>query len=225
MRRRDTASLTAAAALALSFAPTLMRRGKRAQLAISAGSVVLGGLAGAATEGLVLRLARELEGGEPAARGVLIGAGALSALTELPRDPHPAVALAGQVARVSGICALLGSIAPEREAVPLDDPRKLGAIAAAGGLALVGWQQLEKRSRPRLARVQIYPPERDLRTVGGVAADFEGTRFLGTAPTNTRIGSIASGPMSAAAGAVPRKRVPSKSARTPPTVRTSRSGG
>jgi uncharacterized membrane protein len=195
VRRRDTATLTAAAALALSFAPTLMRRGRRAQLAISAGSVVLGGLAGAATEGLVLRLARELDGGEPAARGVLVGAGALSVLTELPRDPHPAVALAGQVARVSGICALLGSIAPEREAVPLDDPRKLGALAAAGLAAVVGWQRLDKRSRPRRARVQIYPPERDLHTVGGVRADFEGTRFLGTAPAAQDIGPGAMDPI------------------------------
>ena len=33
---------------------------------------------------------------------------------------------------MSGICALLGSVAPEREAVPLDDPRKLGAVVGRG---------------------------------------------------------------------------------------------
>jgi len=162
VRRRDTASLTAAAALALSFAPTLMRRGKRAQLAISTGSVLLGGLAGAATEGVVLRLARELEGGEPAARGILIGAGAVATLAELPRDPHPAVALAGQVARVSGICALLGSIAPEREAVPLDDPRKLGALQRLVGgdnpnLLAVGADQAHLRHADALVDARLVP--------------------------------------------------------------------
>ena len=92
MRRRDTASLTAAAALALSFAPTLMRRRAGAQLAVSAASVALGGAAGAATELLVMRLARELDGGEDAARAALVGAGAVATLAELPRDPHAAVA-------------------------------------------------------------------------------------------------------------------------------------
>jgi len=111
VRRRETASLTAAAALALSFAPTLMRRRAREQLAVSVASAALGGLAGAASEVLVIRLAERLEGGEGAARAVLAGAGALSVLAELPSDPHPAVSLAGQAARVSGICALIGAVA------------------------------------------------------------------------------------------------------------------
>ncbi len=143
MQRRETAGLTAAAALALSFAPTLMRRGRREQLAVSVASAALGGLAGAATEILVLRLAERLEGGEGAARAVLAGAGAVSVLAELPANPHPGVSLAGQAARVSGICALLGSVAPVRQAVPLDRPahahrgrrrRRRGArrVAAAG---------------------------------------------------------------------------------------------
>jgi hypothetical protein len=88
VRRRETASLTAAAALALSFAPTLMRRRAREQLAVSVASAALGGLAGAASEVLVIRLAERLEGGEGAARAVLAGAGALSVLAELPsRSP------------------------------------------------------------------------------------------------------------------------------------------
>ncbi|MET0817747.1 MAG: hypothetical protein ABWZ67_09335, partial [Solirubrobacteraceae bacterium] len=110
MQRRDTAALTAAAGLALSFAPTLMRRPRKAQVALSAASIGLGGLAGTATELLIMRLARELEGGERAARRLLIGAGAASILTELPESPHATVALAGQSARLAGICALSGAV-------------------------------------------------------------------------------------------------------------------
>ena len=87
MQRRDTARLTAAAALALSFAPTLMRRRARAQLAVSAASIGLGGLAGSATELLVMRLAQELEGGEAAARRLLVGAGVLSMRRRAAREP------------------------------------------------------------------------------------------------------------------------------------------
>ena len=195
MQRRETAGLTAAAALALSFAPTLMRRGRREQLAVSVASAALGGLAGAATEILVLRLAERLEGGEGAARAALAGAGALSVLAELPANPHPGVSLAGQAARVSGICALLGSVAPVREAVPLDRPRTLVAVGAAGVAALVGWQQLEKRSRPRRPRLTEYPAERRLATTAAVAADFEGSRFTGTATPADEIGPGAQDPI------------------------------
>ena len=181
MQRRETARLTAAAALALSFAPTLMRRGRREQLAVSIASAALGGLAGAASEILVMRLAERLEGGERAARAALAGAGALSILAELPANPHPGVSLAGQAARVSGICALIGAVAPAREAVPLDRPRTLVAVGVAGVAALAGWQQLERRSRPRRPRLTEYPAERRLATTSGVAADFEGSRFTGTA--------------------------------------------
>ena len=195
MQRRETAGLTAAAALALSFAPTLMRRGRREQLAVSVASAALGGLAGAATEILVLRLAERLEGGEGAARAALAGAGAVSVLAELPANPHPGVSLAGQAARVSGICALLGSVAPVREAVPLDRPRTLVAVGAAGVAALVGWQQLEKRSRPRRPRLTEYPAERRLATTAGIAADFEGSRFTGTATPADEIGPGAQDPI------------------------------
>jgi uncharacterized membrane protein len=195
VRRRDTASLTAAAALALSFAPTLMRRRAGAQLAVSAASVALGGAAGAATELLVMRLARELDGGEGVARAALVGAGAVATLAELPRDPHAAVALGGQVARVAGICALIGAVAPERETVPLDQPRKIAAVVAAGAAALVAWRQLERRSRPRRPRLAEYPVERRLPTVAGVGADFEGTRFLHTAVPGDAIGPDARDPI------------------------------
>ena len=83
MRRRDTAGLTAAAALALSFAPTLMRRRRREQLAISVASAALGGLAGAASEVLVLRLARAIE----ARRGEH---GTTASTSRAPCSPAPA---------------------------------------------------------------------------------------------------------------------------------------
>jgi uncharacterized membrane protein len=195
VQRRETASLTAAAALALSFAPTLMRRGRRQQLAVSAASAALGGLAGAASEVLVMRLAERLEGGESAARAALAGAGALAMLTELPANPHPGVSLAGQAARVSGICALIGAVAPVRESVPLDRPRTLVAVGAAGVAALAGWRQLERRSRPRRPRLAKYPAERRLATTACVAGDFEGSRFTGTAVPADEIGPDAHDPI------------------------------
>jgi uncharacterized membrane protein len=195
VQRRETASLTAAAALALSFAPTLMRRRRREQLLVSAASTALGGFAGAATEVLVMRLAERLEGGEGAARAALAGAGALSVLAELPSEPHPGVSLAGQAARVSGICALIGAVAPVREAVPLDRPRTLLAVGAAGVAALAGWQQLEKRSRPRRPWLTEYPAERRLATTASLAGGFEGSRFTGTAVPGDEIGPAAQDPI------------------------------
>ena len=44
------------------------------------------------------------------------------------------------------MCALIGAVAPVREAIPLEDPRTLGGVAAVGAAALVGWRQL--RSAP-----------------------------------------------------------------------------
>ena len=202
MPRRETASLTAAAALALSFAPTLMRRRRREQLLVSIASAALGGGAGAASEVLVMRLAARLEGGETAARAVLAGAGAVAVLAELPSDPHPAVSLAGQSARVSGICALIGAVAPAREAVPLDRPRTLVAVGLAGAAALAGWQQLEKRSRPRRTRLTEYPAERRLATTASVAGGFEGSRFTGTAVAAGEMGPAAMDPGAGAPAAV-----------------------
>src|SRR5918995_3827667 len=139
-----------------------------------------------------MRLAQRLEGGERAARAVLAGAGALSVLAELPSDPHPGVSLAGQAARVSGICALIGAVAPARDAVPLDRPRTLVAVGVAGVAALAGWQQLEKRSRPRRPRLAEYPAERRLATTSCVAGGFEGSRFTGTAVAADEIEAAAS---------------------------------
>ena len=151
----------------------------------------------------MLRLARAIEArpgehgydGERVARAALAGAGALAVLAELPANPHPGVALAGQAARVSGICALLGAVAPVRETVPLDRPRTLVAVAVAGCVALVGWQQLERRSRPRRPRLAEYPAERRLATTAGVAAGFEGSRFTGTAVAADEIGPGAQDPI------------------------------
>src|SRR5215216_3773323 len=179
-----------------------MRRRRRAQLAVSAASAALGGAAGAASEVLVMRLAQRLEGGEGAARGVLAGAGALAVLAELPADPHPAISLAGQAARVSGICALIGAVAPAREAVPLDRPRTLVAVGIAGVAALTGWQQLEKRSRPRRPRLAEYPAERRLATAAAVAGGFEGSRFTGTAVAADEMGAAAIGPAASGPGAI-----------------------
>jgi len=189
--RRDTARLTGALALAISFAPSLLRRNRREQLAVSAASAALGAVAGAATEVAVMRLANRIEGGEPAARAVLIGAGALATLAELSSSPVSGVALAGTVARVGGISALVGAVAPVRErAAPLEDPRTVAAALAVGAAAFAGWRQLAKRAGPAKVRLEQYPAERWLSSVSGGEGsalprerlDFEGTRFLGTAP-------------------------------------------
>ena len=191
MQRRDTARLTGALALAISFAPSMLRRSRREQLAVSAASAGLGAVAGAATEVAVLRLAKRIEGGEPAARAVLIGTGALAMLAELSSSPVSGVALAGTVARVGGICALVGAVAPVRErAAPLEDPRTAAAALGVGAAAFAGWRQLAKRARPPRVRFEHYPAERRLPTVSGGEGsllprerlDFEGTRFLATAP-------------------------------------------
>ncbi len=107
MQRRDTARYMAALALAGSFAPSLMRRERREQAAVSLGAAALGGAAGWATESAVAQLARRLEGGETAARLAIAGAGAGASLLRLDRT-GPLLALVGTGARVAGIAALLG---------------------------------------------------------------------------------------------------------------------
>jgi uncharacterized membrane protein len=179
LERRDTARLTAALALAASFAPSLMRRSRRDQLAVSVGAALLGGAAGAATEAVVTRLARRV-GGEGPARAVLAAGGVVSLAGELSASPVSAVALAGTAARVSGMCALIGAVAPVREAIPLEDPRTLGGVAAVGAAALVGWRQLSKRARPPRARLR-HDPDFDADPASLVPAetlDFEGSRFV-----------------------------------------------
>jgi uncharacterized membrane protein len=189
--RRDTARLTGALALAISFAPSLLRRSRREQLAVSAASAGLGAVAGAGTEVAVMRLANRIEGGEPAARAVLVGTGALAMLAELSASPVSGVALAGTVARVGGICALVGAVAPVRDrAAPLEDPRTAAAALALGAAGFAGWRRLAKRAGPPRVRLEHYPAERWLDSVSGGEGsalprerlDFEGTRFLGTAP-------------------------------------------
>jgi uncharacterized membrane protein len=190
VQRRDTARLTGALALAISFAPSLLRRSRREQLAVSAASAGLGAVAGAATEVAVMRLANRIEGGEPAARAVLIALGALATLAELSASPVSGVALAGTVARVGGISALVGAVAPVRERMPLEDPRTAAAALAVGAAAFAGWRRLAKRAGPPKVRFEHYPAERWLPTVSGgdgsmlprERLDFEGTRFLATAP-------------------------------------------
>jgi uncharacterized membrane protein len=187
VQRRDTARLVGALALALSFTPSLVRRTRRDQLLVSAAAAGLGALAGAATEMVVVRLAQRLEGGEAAARAVLAGAGAVATLAELPASRSSAVAMAGTAARVAGISALVGAIAPvRRDDDPLGDPRALAAAGVAGVAAVVGWRQLERRSRPRRPRLIEWPDARYLPTVSigpdsriaGDTLDFEASRFL-----------------------------------------------
>jgi uncharacterized membrane protein len=179
LERRDTARLTAALALAASFAPSLMRRSRRDQLAVSVGAALLGGAAGAATEVLVTRLARHV-GGEGPARAVLVGAGVASLASELSASPVSAIALAGTAARVSGMCALIGAVAPVREAIPLEDPRTLAGVGAVGAAAVVGWRALSKRARPPKARLRHDPDfvADPASLIDPETLDFEGSRFV-----------------------------------------------
>ena len=185
LSRRDTARAMAALGLAASFAPTLMRRRRQDQAVVSLAAAAAGAAAGAATEALVVRLAARLDGGERAARMVLVGAGVLATAAELPRSPAPAIALLGTGARVAGIGALLGALGPVRAAEPRVDWR---AVVLVGGLAagsVTLYRRAVKARRPRIA-MPHYPAERYLATVSGgagsaaprAALDFEGTRFL-----------------------------------------------
>jgi len=174
----------AALALAGSFAPSLMGRRRREQLALSAGSAALGAAAGWAAESLVAQLARRLRGGEAAARLTIAGAGAGAAALRLDRT-GPALALVGTGARVAGIAALLGWAAPERRRVPGFDPVP---IAAAGALAL-GTQAVRATQR-RLGRPPLpypcdaYPPAVSHGPASLVTGlDFEGERFVAGAVT------------------------------------------
>jgi uncharacterized membrane protein len=185
--RRDTARWMAALALALSFAPSLMRRSKREQLAISVGSAALGAAAGAATETLVVQVARRVEGGEPVARLAIAGAGAASAVLQL-ESSNRIVALLGTAARVAGISALLGWVTPERRRVGGFDPLPL---AAAGALA-AGVMAVRSERRRRRRRKVDFPQDRYLATVSfgpdslvpQASLDFEGQRFLAGATTD-----------------------------------------
>ncbi len=178
----------AAVALTASFAPSLLRRRRRDQAAVTVGAVALGAGAGAVTEVAVLRLAERL-GGESEARLAIAAIGAVATVAELPKSPSNTVAALGTGARVAGIGALLGALAPVRERrAPVDRV----ALAGAAGLAGAGWWAW-KRTDPkrRRTRMTAYPP------VGGVflptvsggdgsavprdTLDFEGTRFLACA--------------------------------------------
>lgn len=178
----------AALALVASFTPSLLRRRRRDQAAVSAGAIALGAGAGAATEVLVVRLAERL-GGEAQARLAIAAAGGVATLAELPRSPSNAVAATGTAARVAGISALVGALAPVRERrEPID------RVAVVGGLALAGagwWGWKRTDPRRRRTRMTVFPPEHGafLPSVSGGAGsvvprdrlDFEGTRFLGLA--------------------------------------------
>jgi len=187
VERRDSGLLVGALGLALSFRPSLVRRSRRDQALISATATVFGAVAGTWTEALVSALARRMGGREGAARSVVIGAGAVAILGQLPAHRHSAVALLGSVARVAGISAIVGSVAPTRVGGdPLRDPRKRTVLWVVAVGTYAGWRQLMKRSRPRRERLTEWPDADYLPTVsigpGSLIAretlDFEASRFL-----------------------------------------------
>ena len=166
MERRDSGLLVGALGLALSFRPSLMRRTRRDQVLVSATALAFGAIAGTWTEALVVQLARRMGDREGAARGVVIGAGAVAILGQLPASRNSVVAFGGTVARVAGISAIVGTVAPERTSGdPLRDPRKRFALWVAGVGTYLGYQQLLKRSKPRRERMTEWPDADYLPTV------------------------------------------------------------
>jgi len=187
LERRDSGLLVGVLGLALSFRPSLMRRSRRDQVMVSAAALAFGAIAGTWTEALVAQLARRLDDSEGAARGIVIGAGAVAILGQLPAHRNSAVALGGSIARVAGISAIVGTVAPRREGGdPLRDPRKRFVLWIVGVGAYVGYQQLLKRSKPRRARMTEWPDADYLPTVSigpdslipRDTLDFEASRFL-----------------------------------------------
>lgn len=185
--RRDSGLLVGALGLALSFRPSLMRRGRRDQVLVSATALAFGAIAGTWTEALVAALARRLGDREGPARGVVIGAGAVAILGQLPAHRNSVVAFGGTVARVAGISAIVGTVAPRRtEGDALRDPRKRFVLWVVGVGTYVGYQQLLKRTKPKRARMTEWPDADYLPTVsigpGSLipreTLDFEASRFL-----------------------------------------------
>jgi uncharacterized membrane protein len=177
----------AALALALSFAPSLMRRARREQLAVSVGSAALGGAAGWAAESAVAQLARRLEGGEAAARLTIASVGAAATLMRLD-SAGPALALVGTGARVAGIAALVGWAAPERRRTQQFDWLPIAAAGATATAVRALQADRRRRARPPLE----YPCHDYLPTVSvGPASlvadlDFEGRRFCAGATRDLR---------------------------------------
>ena len=146
VERRDSGLLVGALGLALSFRPSLVRRTRRDQALVSATALAFGAIAGTWTEALIAQLARRMGDRESAARGIVIGAGAVAIVGQLPASRHSPVAFVGSVARVAGISAIVGTVAPTRASGdPLRDPRKRFAGGVRGGGADLGDQPQRKR--------------------------------------------------------------------------------
>jgi uncharacterized membrane protein len=187
LERRDSGLLVGALGLALSFRPSLMRRGRRDQVLVSATAFAFGAIAGTWTEAAVAALARRIGDREGTARGVVIGAGAVAIVGQLPAHRNSAVAFGGSVARVAGISAIVGTVAPKRVGGdPLRDPRKRFALWVLGVGTYLGWRELMKRSKPRRPRMAEWPDAEYLPTVSigpdslipRETLDFEASRFL-----------------------------------------------
>ena len=172
----------AAIALALSFAPSLMRRTGKEQVLVSVASAALGGAAGWATETVVVQLSRRFVHGEAAARLAIAGAGAGVAIARLDRSRRWAPV--ASAVRVAGIAALVGWVAPEKR----DDGKRFDPLplAAAGALAAAGMAlraTLKRRGRRRID----FPCDAYLPSVSYgpdslvTGLDFEGQRFVGSA--------------------------------------------
>jgi uncharacterized membrane protein len=177
--RRDTARVTAALGLAFSLAPSMLRRSKRDQLFISTAASVLGAASGGVTELVVDRVAPYL-GSTKRVRTLLVGAAVTSHMTRLTRSEVGVVAFAGSVARVGGVCALMGAVAPAREMHWLDDPRKIGGVALLAGVSFAGWKRIEQRSKPKQPRLKHYPGFviDPASAIDAETLDFEGSRFI-----------------------------------------------
>jgi uncharacterized membrane protein len=194
---RDTARLTAALALVLSFSPSLLRRRRSDQVAVSLVASLLGAILGGLVEAGVRRLAALVPGGERTARGLFIAAGLAATAAELPREPAPAVSALGTAGRVAAIGALVGAVAPRR--------RRLGGVglaATATALAIGGGYLRARRRRPGGPRLTAFPVDRFLDTVSGgegsaaprAGLDYEGSRFLACTTPAARIAGLTGAP-------------------------------
>ena len=190
LERRDSARLVAGLGAALSFRPTLVRRAEaRPGLVVGDRGACSERSPGPGPRRSSAQLARRMGDRENAARGIVIGAGAVAIVGQLPAQPQLGRRL--RRARSAACGRHLGDRRHRRADAeggdPLHDPRKRWRRPARWGWRrCVGWQQLMKRSRPRRARMTEWPDPDYLPTVSigpdslipRETLDFEASRFL-----------------------------------------------